>query len=702
MTSYSLFSVLSLSASIAGLSFAQDASSIDADIKTLEPVLVTGAYLTNEKFSGTKTLTPVIDVPQSLSVVSAARISEQAFSDIGDILRYTPGASIGQGEGHRDQITIRGQSTTADFFIDGLRDDVEYFRPLYNIEQVEVLRGSNAMIFGRGGGGGIINRASKSPDAETRFTDVSASLDTFSELSLALDHNAVVNEVSAFRVNAFAEALANHRDQFDGDRFAVNPTFSTKLAPDTHLLLSYEYVNDDRVVDRGVPSVGNAPLEGFEDTIFGDPNANRTSLAAHIARARIDHEFSDTLTANATLQYADYDKLYQNLFPVGFDLIAGTVTFDGYRDTTTRQNLILQGNVVSNFYTGPVSHTLLIGAEYGDQQSDNARRDALFADSTDNQISFAFSDPLNIPNFSFPVFNRDRGSSVQFASIYIQDQVDLGRHFKLIGGLRFDQFQIDVIDQIEIANGAGDGNNGLLSRTDEEISPRLGLIYKPVDSVSAYVSYSKSFLPRSGDQFLTLSPSTEAAAPEVFENIELGLKWDIRPNVSLTTAVFQLERENGTAVDPNNVGNSILIGTQTEGLEIQLSGALTNWWRLDAGYSYLSGSEFGVVSGARSDLSQVPENMLSVWNRFDVNDHLGFGMGMTYQDAQYASFSNTVKLPDFTRLDAAVFYQFDSGLAVQLNLENLLDEDYYPAAHNDNNISTGAPLSARLTVRTRF
>ncbi len=94
--------------------------------------------------------------------------------------------------------------------------------------------------------------------------------------------------------------------------------------------------------------------------------------------------------------------------------------------------------------------------------------------------------------------------------------------------------------------------------------------------------------------------------------------------------------------------------------------------------------------------------MLSVWNRFDVNDHLGFGMGMTYQDAQYASFSNTVKLPDFTRLDAAVFYQFDSGLAVQLNLENLLDEDYYPAAHNDNNISTGAPLSARLTVRTRF
>ena len=698
----SLFSLIVLSASVAELAFAQDATGADAEARVLDPVLVRGTYLANEKFSGTKTQTPLIDVPQSLSVVTSEKISEQAFTSIGDILRYTPGASIGQGEGHRDQITIRGQSTTADFFIDGLRDDVEYFRPLYNVEQVEILRGSNAMIFGRGGGGGVINRVTKRPDFEAIHTGLSASADTFSDLSLTLDHNTTVSDSSAFRINAFAEALENHRDQFGGERFAINPTLATKLARDTILLMSYEYLDDDRVVDRGVPSVNNAPLDGSDEIFFGDPNANRTTLQAHIARVHIDHRFSDTLAANTTLQYADYEKFYQNLFPIGIDLTAGTVSLDGYQDTTARQNLILQGNLVGNFQTGPFSHMLLLGAEYGDQQSDNARRDALFVDSMDNQITFALSDPLSIPNFSFPVFNRDRTSSVQFASIYIQDQVDLGRHLKLVGGLRFDQFKINVVDQIEVADGAGDGNDGRLSRTDDEVSPRIGLIYKLGDSISMYASYSKSFLPRSGDQFLTLSPTTETAAPEAFKNTELGVKWDIRPDLSLTAAVFQLERANGSVVDPSNIGNSILVGTETEGFEVQISGALTDWWHLDAGYSFLDGSEFGVVSGTTSELSQVPEHMFSVWSRFEVGDRLGFGLGLTYQDEQFASTSNTVKLPDFTRIDAAIFYNLDGETSLQLNIENLLDDGYFPAAHNDNNISTGAPLNARFTVKRKF
>ncbi|MEL6285493.1 MAG: TonB-dependent siderophore receptor [Pseudomonadota bacterium] len=687
---------LAVSMALGGIATAEE------DDRVLDPIEVTTSYLANEKFSGIKTQTPIIDVPQSLSIVTSGKIIEQGFTDIGDILRYTPGASIGQGEGHRDQITIRGQNTTADFFIDGLRDDVQYFRPLYNLDQVEILRGANAMIFGRGGGGGVINRVTKRPDLDGDLTALTLSADTFGEISGAIDYNTRISGTTAFRLTAFAESLDNHRDQFDGDRFAINPTFLTQLTPDTRLLLSYEHVDDDRVVDRGIPSLNGAPTPGFRDTFFGDPNANTTTLKAHIARARVDHSFSDSLSANATLQYADYDKLYQNLFAIGSNLPAGVVGLDGYLDTTERENLILQANLVADFNTGPLVHTLLVGAEFGDQQTANTRRDTLFEDTQDDQISFVFTDPLMIPAFSFPALNRNRDSDVQFASIYIQDQVDIGDRLKLVGGLRFDQFEIDVTNRDASILSGNDGAALTLSRTDEELSPRIGLIFKPVETVSAYASFSQSFLPRSGDQFLVLTPTTESAAPQEFENTEVGIKWDIRPDLSVTAAFFQLDRENDTREDPDNIGSSIIVGTETEGFEFQINGAITDWWSVDAGYSYLDGSEFGEVSGATAALSQVPENMFSIWNRFAVSPRLGLGLGLTYQDEQFASTSNAVTLPDFTRVDAAAFYTLDNGTRFQLNIENLLDEDYFPAAHNDNNISTGAPLNARFTVRTAF
>ena len=680
-----LFPCLAASLSLGGFAVAQDAPPAD-ETRVLDPVQVSRTYLTNEKFSGTKTLTPVIDVPQSLSVVSATDIVEKGFTNIGDILRYTPGASIGQGEGHRDQITIRGQNTTADFFLDGLRDDVQYFRPLYNIEQVEILRGANAMIFGRGGGGGIINRVTKRPDFDGDFTGLTANVDTFSETSLALDYNTRLTGDVAARVNAFAESLNNHRDVFEGDRFAINPTLDYQLSPDTDFLFSYEFVDDDRVVDRGVPSENGVPVEGFETRFFGSPTENRTTLQAHIARARVDHALSDTLSANATVQYADYDKLYQNLYPAGIDTGAETVTLDGYRDTTDRQNLIIQGNLVADFATGPLAHTLLIGAEYAGQDTANARGDTVFSDTLDDQTTIGLAAPLDIPAFDFSNTVRDRESEVEVLSVYVQDQVDIGAHLKLVAGLRFDQFDITV-DDIQ--------NQTRFERTDEEVSPRVGLIYKPAVNLSAYVSYSQSFLPRSGDQFLSLSDTSSQLDPEEFENREIGLKWDIRPDLSLTTAYFELDRDTAELTPDGE--DRFTTTSETSGFEIQLDGTLTNWWRVTAGYSYLDST---LASG--SDRAQVPENMASIWNRFEVTRALGLAFGVTYQDEQFASADNSVTLPDYTRVDAAAYYTLDSGTVLQLNIENLTDEDYFPDAHSNSNISTGAPLNARFTLRTRF
>ena len=672
---------------------------------SVERITVRGAFFGQQVATAVKTPTLLVNVPQSVSVVSAAQISEQALFSIADVMQYTPGVSIGLGEDHRDQVTIRGQNTTADFFVDGLRDDVQYFRPLYNLERVEILRGANALLFGRGGGGGVVNRVTKVASSAEDFTTLSAGIDTFGAGSISIDTNKAIDANNAFRFNGVFDSIDNHRDFKDGERYAINPTYTWMANDDTTVVASYEYVNDDRLVDRGIPSLDGAPLEGYDDTYFGDPDFNNTTLEAHIARVRVDHALSQSWNLNGTVQFADYDKAYQNLYPVNFDADAGTVTLDGYLDTTTRENALVQLNLIGQFATGDINHTLLTGMEYGSQDTENTRRDAFFADSQDDQVSFVFSDPLVIPSMTLTDPVRDRASDVTFTSAFVQDEIKLNENWIVVAGLRYDNFDIDVVDSIEVANGADDGNSGFLSSSDSQVSPRAGLIYKPAESVSIYASYSKSFLPRSGDQFLSLSLTSQALEAEEFENKEIGVKWNFSDSLSVTAAAFEVERENGTAQDPNNPEASILTGTETKGFEVQVVGKLSERWVINAGYSNLDGEEMGrIVDGALAnrDLAQLPEHMLTLWNQYEVNDKWRVALGVIYQSEQYASLNNTVELPDFVRVDAAVYYDYSEDVKIQLNVENVFDEDYFPSAHNDNNIATGEPLNARVSLQYKF
>jgi len=698
-TSCTLGTLLASTALLTVPAFAQDVE---------DEVIAIGQVLSFDEINSVKTPTLIIDVPQSLTIISDIQIKAQGFRSVGDILRYTPGLSVSQGEGHRDAIIIRGNQSTADFFIDGVRDDVQYFRPLYNVEQVEILRGSNALLFGRGGVGGIINRVQKSPELGEQFTDLTASYNSLGGYSIAGDTNLDMSEATGVRLNGFYERLDNHRDNYDGDRYGLNPTLKFEMSPQTTVNLSYEHLNDDRIVDRGVPSVRvtdgpDVPLEGFETTFFGSPDDNLTTLKANITRGRITHDFSDMWSVNVTAQYADYDKLYQNIYPAGFDVSAPAVTLDGYQDTTTRENIFVQGNLVGEFNTGSVHHTLLIGTELGQQDTANARNDTLFADSNDDQITIPFADPLSIPSFTFGTPARDRASMVTTFSAYIQDQIDLTDNFILVLGARFDRFDIDVNDI---------RNDAQFSRTDEEITPRLGAIYKPAENLSVYASYSETFLPRSGDQFLTLNLDSESTRPQFTENREVGLKWDIRPDLSLTTALFQLDRESFTSIDPQDASQIITVeGAHTTGFEVQLTGQITDQWFMTAGYGYLDG-EVEDVSGAQATLNaesldgnktrQTPENMFSLWNNYQVNDKLSLAAGLTYQDSFFVREDNAVEVPGFTRIDAAAYYDLDDSLRLQLNIENLLDTDYFPDAHSNDNISTGAPLNARVTIAKRF
>lgn len=661
-------------------------------------ILVTAqrqGYAEDDGSSATKTPTPLIEVPQTIGVITRDQLEDQGISQLAEALTYVPGVSLESGEGNRDAVFIRGQESTADFYLDGLRDDAQYYRSLYNVERIEVLKGANALIFGRGGGGGVINRVSKVAKLNGNSAVFDASADSFGAFSLAGDVTTRLSEAAALRLNATYEEFDSHRDFYEGRFIGISPTVTLELGPQTRLTAHYTYDDDRRLADRGIPSLNNAPLAGFDKTLFGDSDFNTARTKVHIARTRIDHEFSSDLSANVSFQFADYDKLYANIVPGSTD--GTTVSLSGYENLTDRQNLIGQANLIWQVATGSLKHTILAGFEVGDQETGDSRRLVQFdtTGGTATSTSVPLARRLAIPSFTLGAPIRSRNSQLTTLSAYLQDQVEIGEHLQLIAGLRWDSFDLDTREEV---------NPSTAGRKDEMVSPRFGVVVKPSETVSFYASYAQSFQPQSGDQFVILSPLEATLDPEEFENIELGAKWLVKPDLFLTAAIFQLDRTNTRATDPGS-GNTVLTGSsRTKGIELSLAGSITEYWQANIGYTYLDGEIRRDTSSAAAGtrLEQLPKHQLGIWNRFQLTEQFGIGIGAIYQDEQFASISNTVTLPDYWRFDAAAFWDVSERLSVQVNIENLFDETYYPSAHGNNNIQPAAPFSARLGVRLKL
>lgn len=650
-------------------------------------------YDTDSSSSPTKTETQLINVPQAVSVLNRTQLDDQAVESLGEALRYVPGVVLGQGEGHRDQVTLRGQNSTADFFIDGLRDDAQYYRPLYNTERVEVLKGANAMIFGRGGGGGVINRVTKVAHVDEVTRAASASVDSFGAWSLAADANLPLSDTIALRLNATHEGLDNHRQAFDGHFTGLAPTITAQLGEATRLILAYEYADDERLTDRGVPSLGGNPIKGWYRTFFGRTDANEGRAEAHIARARIEHEVNDELSANLTAQFADYDKFYANVYPRA--ATASTVTLEGYNSTTKRTNWVVQGNLVWRGDALGMGHTLLAGFEASGADTEASRQEARFGAGATATATLPLTRPLAIPVVSFTANSRASQSDVSVLSSYFQDHWEIGDHVQLLAGVRYDRFRIESTNLI---------NAFAAKRTDSKWSPRIGLIGKPQDNVSIYASYAISFLPQSGDQFTVLDAVTATLAPEKFRNLEAGVKWDFTPDLGMTAAVFRLDRTNTRSTDPLN-GNPVLTGkSRSKGAEVSLAGRITPNWQASLGYTYQTGQIRAATTAAPAGrkLAQLPRHQFTAWTRYDVTKRLGLGLGLVHQSAQFSTISNVVRMPGFTRLDAAVYFKASEAFTLQLNAENITDERYFPSAHTDNNISTGEPMNVKLTARVKF
>ncbi|MEO0464649.1 MAG: TonB-dependent receptor [Pseudomonadota bacterium] len=677
-------------------------------------IVVTGDVLYSDEINSVKTPTPIIDVPQSLTITTQDEILQRGFTSIGQIIDYTPGVNTSQGEGHRDAIVFRGVRSTADFFIDGVRDDVQYYRGLYNLEQVEILRGPNALLFGRGGTGGVLNRVTKKGTLGETFGGGQVAVDTFGEFSVQGDLNMAAGENVAVRVNASYENLNNHRDFYDGERIGFNPTARFQLGEATTLDIAYEFADHERFVDRGIPTgLDGRPVEALEDVQFGDAEENFTELTAHLLRASITHQFSDSVKGNFAAFYGDYDKVYSNFFSTAYDPATNIVELDGYIDDTQRQNLILTGNLVSEFETGRIDHTLLFGGEYIDTSSDQFRFNSLFSSSQDDRETFLATRPLALrgnvgtnaagqpTTNTFSDLNDDTRVDIEVVSAYVQDEIELADWLIVVAGVRFDRFDVTV-NNVPLAE--------IRTRSDEEFSPRGGLILKPRENLSLYASYSRSFLPRSGEQFANINGANNVLDPNTFTNLEAGIKWDVKPGLSFTAAVFEIEQSSPQTNDDDPETLDV-IDTRTRGFEAQLQGQILPRWFVSAGYSYLDGEQIDAFGNEGLSPRELPEHTFSIWNNVEVSDRFGLGIGLTHQADSFITnglVTNAVgeqvrpTLPAYTRVDAAAYFDVTDNLRLQVNIENLTDELYFPNSHATHQATVGAPFNARFAITAAF
>jgi catecholate siderophore receptor len=673
----------------------------DSSAKTLERVVVTGrsrrtAYTALRSSTATRTDIPLRDTPQSVSIVTRSLIADQAMQSMADVARYVPGVSMAQGEGHRDAPVIRGNSSTADFFVDGVRDDVQYLRDLYNAERIEVLKGPNAMIFGRGGGGGVINRVTKEA-AWLPVRTLTMEGGSFDHRRAMLDAGQGVSGAFAGRINGMYEHSGFFRDATALERFGINPTATIVAGNGSVVRLGYEFLDDRRTVDRGIPSFQGRPSAAPATTFFGDPAASHARARVHAAAVIAEHVAPSGLTVRNKTRFASYDKYYQNVLPGAVNVAGDTVSLSAYNNATQRANLFNQTDVVYSASAGAVRQTLLVGAELGRQSTDNFRNTGYFSGS-----ATSFNVPFDAPTVTAPVTFRQSATDADnqvvatVAALYAQNQVELTSYWQAIAGIRYDRFDVRY-------HNNRDGQR--LRRTDRMLSPRAGLVFKPADPVSFYGSYGVSYLPASGDQFSSLTTTTSTLEPERFRNLEVGAKWDVRPDLALTVSVYRLDRTNTSARDPNDPTRTVQTGSQrTSGYELSLSGDVTSAWQVALGFALQRAliRSATAAAAAGSTVPMVPGQTVSLWNRYQLLPALGIGAGVIHQAKVYAAIDDAVTLPAFTRADAALFYTLNRFVRAQANVENVFDRRYFATAQGNNNIMPGATRTLRLSLTTGF
>lgn len=690
----------------------------------------TAGYVSNSTSVATKSNTPLINIPQSVNVLTKEFIKDQNFQSITEATRYVPGVAIHQGEGNRDELVIRGVDSSANFFVNGMRDDVQYFRDLYNAQSIEVIKGPSALTFGRGAGGGLVNRTLKEADGN-RIYEATVQSGSYGDRRISVDAGQAVTQGVDARFNAFYEGSQTFRDFGNLERYGINPTVTLKPNDTTKITLSYEYYHDERTNDRGNPSYSplglpltganaaqngaimrNNPASPFAPNgdltaFFGSPTYNVAASDVQTTMAKIEHDFENGLTVKNQALYADYNRHYTNIYPGNSNsgTLAGAVnpamtSFDraAYTNQTDRENAINQTDFTYKTVALGMGHTIGFGTEFGRQTGLSYRQTGFFPGNVNTTTANPF-DPTYFGPVTFRHIASDANSKYRLntQSGYVRDQIDVTRWLQLIGGVRYDRFDMAALDMNTNTNRV---------RVDEKTSVQGAVIVKPVDNVSIYSMYATSYLPSSGDQFSALNVGTVILKPQKFETEEVGVKWNIFPRLQYTAAIYNIDRTNVPISNPNGDGTFFPDAKQRiRGFETGLNGYITDAWQASLGYAYtdariVAGTTATIVAGNRVQL--VPYNQFSWWNKYQIDERWGAALGVIYFSDSFASSDDTVRLPGFVRFDTALYLKINETWKGQLNIENVFNKGYWASADGNNNISPGQPRTFRVSATAKF
>lgn len=670
---------------------AGDSADLRRTLSTIQVygVLAPDGYGVDGSTTATGTYTPLIDIPQTLQAIPIQLLQDQGAQSLTDAMRNAPGVSVHQGEGNRDQVVIRGVSTKNSFYLDGLPDDTEHFRDLFNVQEVDVLQGPAAVLFGRGGAGGVINVITKKPLPD-RFVNLGLETGSWDLRRATLDANAPLGPNGAFRINLMGEDSGGFRDYAYLHRYGIDPEARFTLGAGTTLELGVERLYDDRLADRGDPSRNGRPVDIDPKTFFGSPTQNFAESNVTGFHARIEHT-SGNLTLRDSFRAVRTNKLYQNLYPGSAVAPDDTLKLTGYRHRHGRTGYFNEAEAEYDAQTGAVKHTLLAGVDFSHEVDNDLKTNAATIGGV------LLSNPIVTAPVDFSIPSRANNASGRELGAYAEDQLSFGR-WKALLGVRWSNFEVDARYHLPTYSQT--------RRTDTAWSPRAGLIYQPGERDSIYASLTRTFTPQGDNLALSLKTPTAAnLAPQTAVNYEIGNKAELFGGRFLfTTALFQLDQNHVNSPDPNDPSQVVQTGAQrTRGLELSGSGNLTERWSLYAGYARLEAKIFNATTDgpAGAQVPLVPDEQFSLWLRYKPDEHWGFGGGVVASSSTWVGFDNTVALPGYVRADAMASYQ-GRGYRVALNLNNVFDARYWPTANGNNQLMPGEPRNVMLRLELQL
>ncbi len=658
--------------------------------------------------SATRMPANLLDTPQNVDVLTGELLRSRAVESMKEAVEVIPAVGLQLGEGRRDNFFIRGFNAVSDMYIDGVRDDAQYYRDLSNTERIEVLEGPAAVLYGRGSSGGLINRVTKKPRMEGTLGELTYTAGSYGQQRGAADLDTLVpgtRRKLGFRLTGAAEHEGSQRHFFWEDRYAFAPTLAWHPSDATAVTFQAERLRDDRLPDRGIPYLPStgAPAIIPVGNFFGyvGPLAGSNFIHSAVTDGTLDarHTSRSGWNVHALQRLAGYSTNFANMYATAVTPAANGDALVARGEYNGAQGWRLEDTDLEIFRTGRwlgVTHTLLLGSEFGREATDSTQ----FNGPT-NQTPVSLLHPLPTAPILSTVLSRNNRFLGQTSAAYAQDLVQFAPRWKALLGVRFDNFR----QTVELRPPTNTTPN--LARADNAWSPRVGVVYQPRTWASIYANYSRTFDP-SGEN-LSLALNNAQLQPEVTQNYEGGSKFQLlRERLLVTTSLFRLDRTNIKTTDPNNPLALLNLGEQrTDGAELNVQGSLARHWQIYGGYAWLDGrivssttlSNGVSLEGRRPAIT--PLHSASLWTTYSFGNGLGFGGGLVARASGFAATDNLAKLPSFSRVDASLFYR-RARYELQANVQNIGNIRYFDAAQSDYQIYPAAPVNGALTARWRF